>query len=100
MQSSCTCTLQLKLNVMFFCAYYYIIIYFCLFLFTGSMRYVSKEPPAPRTSELVIRDMQLSLRMGIIINGIKGPSPLMNLPGGFLPLISKEQGQIIQGSKG
>ncbi|KAM7282781.1 uncharacterized protein ISCGN_000022 [Ixodes scapularis] len=47
----------------------------------GSMRYVPKEPPAPRTSELVVRDMQLSLRLGITINGIKGPSPLMNLPG-------------------
>lgn len=45
------------------------------------MRYVSKEPPAPRTSELVVRDMQLSLRLGITINGFKGASPLMNLPG-------------------
>ncbi|KAG0415123.1 hypothetical protein HPB47_007705 [Ixodes persulcatus] len=47
----------------------------------GSMRYVSGEPPAPRTSEMVARDMQLALRMGTTINGIKGPSPLMNLPG-------------------
>ncbi|KAG0442927.1 hypothetical protein HPB47_015475 [Ixodes persulcatus] len=47
----------------------------------GRMRYVTKEPPAPRTSELVVRDMQLSLRLGITINGIKGPSLLMNLPG-------------------
>ncbi|KAG0431824.1 hypothetical protein HPB47_021436 [Ixodes persulcatus] len=48
----------------------------------GCVRYVSDEAPAPRTSELVARDMVLALRLGSPGNGIKGPSALMNLEGG------------------
>lgn len=47
----------------------------------GCVRYVSDEAPAPRTSELVARDMVLALRLGSPVNGIKGPSALMNLEG-------------------
>ncbi|KAG0443402.1 hypothetical protein HPB47_014960 [Ixodes persulcatus] len=47
----------------------------------GCVRYVSDEAPAPRTSELVARDMELALRLGSPVNGIKGPSALMNLQG-------------------
>ncbi|KAM7307991.1 uncharacterized protein ISCGN_011626 [Ixodes scapularis] len=47
----------------------------------GCVRYVADEAPIPRTSELVVRDMELAQRLGSPVNGIKGPSPLMNLEG-------------------
>ncbi|KAG0423479.1 hypothetical protein HPB47_000746 [Ixodes persulcatus] len=47
----------------------------------GCVRYVADEAPLPRTSELVVRDMELARRLGNPVNGIKGPSPLMNLEG-------------------
>lgn len=50
------------------------------------MRYISDEAPALRSSALVSRDMQLALTLDESVNGIKGPSAMMNLPG--LPLLS------------
>ncbi|KAM7301078.1 hypothetical protein ISCGN_016640 [Ixodes scapularis] len=47
----------------------------------GSMRYIADEPPALRSSAMVSRDMQLALAFKDSVNGIKGPSAMMNLPG-------------------
>ncbi|XP_040361250.1 uncharacterized protein LOC121048689 [Ixodes scapularis] len=45
------------------------------------MRYIADEPPALRSSAMVSRDMQLALAFKDSVNGIKGPSAMMNLPG-------------------
>ncbi|XP_050034498.1 uncharacterized protein [Dermacentor andersoni] len=47
----------------------------------GSMRYVTDEPVEARTSDLVRRDMKMALDYKDVINGVKGPSALMNLKG-------------------
>lgn len=47
----------------------------------GSMRYIIYEPPEARTSEMMVQDMKLALRFKDTINGIKGPSALVNLKG-------------------
>ncbi|KAG0410920.1 hypothetical protein HPB47_011984 [Ixodes persulcatus] len=47
----------------------------------GCVRYVADEAPAPRTSGLMARDMVLAQRLGDPVNGVKGPSALMNLKG-------------------
>nr|XP_054923017.1 uncharacterized protein LOC126524036 [Dermacentor andersoni] len=47
----------------------------------GSMRYVTDEPVEARTSDLVLRDMKMALDYKDVINGVKGPSALMNLKG-------------------
>lgn len=45
------------------------------------MRYVTDEPVEARTSDLVRRDMKMALDYKDVINGVKGPSALMNLKG-------------------
>ncbi|XP_077516568.1 uncharacterized protein LOC144126577 [Amblyomma americanum] len=45
------------------------------------MRYIIKEQPEARTTYMVIRDIKLAEGYDDIINGIKGPSALMNLGG-------------------
>ncbi|KAL3181544.1 hypothetical protein MRX96_008594 [Rhipicephalus microplus] len=52
----------------------------------GSMRYVTKEPPEMRTTEILKRDMKLALHYKDIINSVKGSSALLNLKG--LDLVS------------
>ncbi|KAG0436799.1 hypothetical protein HPB47_017753 [Ixodes persulcatus] len=46
----------------------------------GSLRYRGKTPDEERTPEGVRRDMQLALLSGASVNGVKGPSPLTDLP--------------------
>ncbi|XP_064464144.1 uncharacterized protein LOC135375344 [Ornithodoros turicata] len=46
----------------------------------GSMRFLSDTPDQERTDSFVRRDMALALEVGTTVNGVKGPSPLMNLP--------------------
>ncbi|KAH7941389.1 hypothetical protein HPB49_012899 [Dermacentor silvarum] len=46
----------------------------------GSMRYVT-EPVEARTSDLLKRDMKMALHYKDVINGVKGPSALINLEG-------------------
>ncbi|XP_064460959.1 uncharacterized protein LOC135370941 isoform X2 [Ornithodoros turicata] len=45
------------------------------------MRYISSQPVEQRTSELLVRDGELSLELDTDINGVKGPTPMMYLPG-------------------
>ncbi|KAG0421942.1 hypothetical protein HPB47_002201 [Ixodes persulcatus] len=47
----------------------------------GGMRYLSSTPGPERTPAGVIRDAQLAVELNTDINGVKGPSPLMNLMG-------------------
>lgn len=51
----------------------------CGTYFEGSMRFLSASPDQERTDALVRRDMALALEVGFTVNGVKGPSPLMNL---------------------
>ncbi|XP_064467922.1 uncharacterized protein LOC135378756 [Ornithodoros turicata] len=46
----------------------------------GRRLYLETEGAVQRTSEGVRRDMELALRLGTPVNGLKGPSPLMKLP--------------------
>ncbi|XP_064479165.1 uncharacterized protein LOC135392379 [Ornithodoros turicata] len=50
-------------------------------LITYCVRYISSHPVEDRTSALVVRDSQLALELDTDINGVKGPTPLMNLQG-------------------
>lgn len=57
------------------------------------MRYIADDPPALRSLAMVSRDIQLSLTFKDSVNGIKGPSAVMNLPGAsafavYLPRVS------------
>ncbi|XP_064460397.1 uncharacterized protein LOC135370543 [Ornithodoros turicata] len=45
------------------------------------VRYISSQPVEQRTSELLVRDGELSLELDTDINGVKGPTPMMYLPG-------------------
>ncbi|XP_064461761.1 uncharacterized protein LOC135371716 isoform X1 [Ornithodoros turicata] len=45
------------------------------------VRYISSSPVEERTSALVVRDCHLALELDTDINGVKGPTPMMNLPG-------------------
>ncbi|XP_064462710.1 uncharacterized protein LOC135373439 [Ornithodoros turicata] len=45
------------------------------------VRYISSHPVEDRTSALVVRDSQLAPELDTDINGVKGPTPLMNLQG-------------------
>ncbi|XP_077554020.1 uncharacterized protein LOC144168898 [Haemaphysalis longicornis] len=47
----------------------------------GSMRYTMTEPPEARTSATVATNMELAVVFKDTVNGIKGPSALMNLRG-------------------
>lgn len=44
------------------------------------MRYLSPSAGQERTPEEVIENMHLAVELGVDINGVKGPSPLINLP--------------------
>lgn len=51
---------------------------------------VSTEEYSDRTNEEMVRDMELALKGGTSVRGVKGPSPLINLPyfyvvWGFVP---------------
>ncbi|KAG0439871.1 hypothetical protein HPB47_016492 [Ixodes persulcatus] len=46
----------------------------------GSLRYRGTVADEERTPEGVRRDMELALQGGVSVNGVKGPSPLANLP--------------------
>ncbi|XP_064473705.1 uncharacterized protein LOC135388223 [Ornithodoros turicata] len=47
---------------------------------SGSMRYLGTSPYVERSEAGVVRDMELALQFDGPVNGIKGPSPVMNLP--------------------
>lgn len=53
----------------------------------GSMRYTMTEPPEARTSATVATNMELAVVFKDTVNGIKGPSALMNLRGKLLDFL-------------
>ncbi|XP_064462352.1 uncharacterized protein LOC135372820 [Ornithodoros turicata] len=44
----------------------------------GTMRFLATEPEGERTQEMVLRDMEMAVELQCPINGVKGPSPLIN----------------------
>ncbi|KAH7959014.1 hypothetical protein HPB49_007323 [Dermacentor silvarum] len=47
----------------------------------GAFRYVDTEPAQERVSLGILKDMKRALELQIPVNGLKGLSPLVNLPG-------------------
>lgn len=53
------------------------IVFCCL----GAIRFPTSTPlPPKRTHDEMKRDMEWALEYGTVVNGVKGPSPLLNLP--------------------
>lgn len=49
--------------------------------FTGTVKYTLSQPFPDRTDEETLSDMQAACRTGTTVRGVKGPTPLINLPG-------------------
>lgn len=53
----------------------------------GTVKYTVSRPFQDRTDKEALSDMKEAVRTGTIVRGVKGPSPLINLPG-FSPIWS------------
>ncbi|KAH9377928.1 hypothetical protein HPB48_013922 [Haemaphysalis longicornis] len=52
-----------------------------VFSISGAHRYLRKTPSTPRSSQGFLANMKLALREQFHVNGLKCPSPVVNLPG-------------------
>lgn len=56
-------------------------LYGTVFSISGAYRYLGKTPSTARSSQGVLANMKLALSEQVHVNGLKGLSPLVNLPG-------------------